>query len=1706
MTRALFEKGLTLVALLIAALGLVASAAKAQTVDNIAQALWQEDGQLRQRSSNKVSLSVQPLTRISVLRAARTTSGERIFFKPSMCAGGAIEIPGQSFDGFSASTVEETNKAFKGEVLYLRSVNPALNRDSYAIDTITMTVTTGSGDSERLTVYETGLNSGVFIGALPTAVIPPSPVSGDCKLSVASGDRIVVAVQDGTDAPALGTSEIVILADPYGMIFDSETGEPIDGIKVTLVDANSGTPARVFAEDGRTPWPSSVVSGQTIIDSAGRPHAVQSGEFLFPLVARGSYRLVLEPPAPLIAPSRASEAEVARLVHPDGHFYSISPASFGKEFRVETDTPLQIDIPVDIPPTAVMVNKTISRSSALPGDIVIYTITVRNPDRTANARGVTVVDAPSAHLRFRPDTVRIGGARPAEGIVQFAPDGSKMTIALGDIAAGGARTITYAMSVRANANAGQAENRVTAASRKGPEAVAATFVRIEQEDIAARMTLLGRVIAGGCTTPGKGQGVAGVRIVMEDGSFAVTDANGRYHFQGVMPGNHVLQAIPSTLPAGSRFVDCARSTRSAGSAISRFVSGQGGSAVSVDFHADVPATALKLPEAPVAGTTGPNPVAKPAGPTKDIAVAAGLNREELTDEERRKRDDADSRRAAGADTDWMAMGAGPTEFLFPKADHNPRAPAVRVVIRHRPDEKIELLAEGKPVETVSLDSVTNSKDGRFTISIWRGVPLKGEDTLLTANVRDTTGKVTQTLSRNVHFAKVPARVELIEEKSRLIADGSTRPVIALRLLDRVGLPVHSGLSGNFALSAPYESLEALEARQSRSITGSGLEAPRWFVRGDDGIAYVELAPTMVSGKLRMEFQFTDGQSRRKQEIESWIAPGKQPWTVVGLAEAGVGSRDIADAMQRTKPFDSDLGDNARIAFYMKGQIGKGFLITGAYDSAKQREEQRLMGSVDPRAYYTVFADNSDRRNDAASRDKMYLRLEGKGFSGFYGDFEAGFDQSQLSRYHRAATGIRAEATSGRIQAAAFAARVRSTHRRDEIQGAGITGPYRLSSRSFIAGSDVVSLEVRDRFRSEVIVSRKPLTRFVDYEIDVLSGTISFRQPLLSRDEDLNPQFVIIDYELGDNVRGGPVNAGVRTAYTTKDGKVRVGVTGLTDTGSNQNTRTNLAGIDARARIGQNTEVRAEVARSSNDGQSANAWLVEAEHHSGKVDVLTYARSADMRFGVGQMSGAERGRRKLGVDARYRTNENLSFTASAWNDTSLDKGGTRNAVQVGANFRSDRTDGRIGLSSMRDSIPGGTTNSTTTLDLSASRRLFDNKLEIGAATSLAITKAKATDLPNRHRLSLRYAITQDIRVVGTYEIAKGEKTNTRTARGGVEVTPWTGGRITTALSSETNADGKRALASVGVSQSMQLTPRLTADMSVESARTIGGLYARRFNADQPNSSGGTLGDNASLAGDFTAVSLGASWRGGRWVLNGRGEWRKGNLETRRGIQFSVIRQMGEGSMLGGTFSFGHTRTAQGSTSRVINSALALAYRPAGAPIGMLGKLEIRSDKLDKALPGEEISGNALTVDGNAMSTRVIGSFAFDWNPYGEQDGNFYQRSELSMFGAVRYNFDNYADMTLAGTTLLSGIDARLGLGEHFDVGGRATVRASLSDGTTNYSSGPEVGVSPTRDVLLTFGYNVTGYYDRDFTAAKFTNQGPYAGIRLKFDASSFALFD
>ena len=1685
-----------------------------QTIVNTADASWQTDGQQRGIRSNTDILTVSN-SPIGIQTFRPVSTGTLVSPMPApLCGGQRLDLfPGSSAEG-GGQSLEQSSQLRAGEILVFQVSAPGANRDPAAIDSLVAIITDLSGDREQLTVFETGRDTGLFTGAIRTRSLAPAVVQNDCQLSVRTGDRITIAIiggQSGSDTTPLITAEIDVLADPFGFVFDSETGNPVSGARVTLIDAATGRHATVFADDGVTPWPSTVISGEPVVDGAGNGYPMQPGEYRFPLTALGTYSLRVDPPSPYTGPSVATPPELARLSRPGGDPFIIADASFGGTFALATLEPVRVDIPLDRPNVTVTIVKNASRAQAVPGDAVFYTITLRNQDSDRAKRNVRIVDTPSDALRLRADSIRIDGEKPTSEVT-IRPDGGQLTFAFDTIAPGATRIIRYAMVIRADAPPGQAINRAVATDPRGGEAVAEAVLRVERNTIASRMTIIGRVTEGACTLRDDRIGIPGVRVMLEDGSFAITDAEGRYHFEGVVPGTHVVQAQRQTLPEGSKFIDCDRSTRTAGSAISRFVIGQGGGLVVADFTAVIP------------GWLPPVREVEPVEPIIDALVDPAIGPIPTDTPEREFTDrDLAARKAAGADTDWLGFGDGPAEFLFPELNHNPRSPAIRVAIRHEADQRVELSANGKPVDPIAFDGMKPAADGTFAVSVWRGLPLLEENTLLQARVLNADGSVHTELDRTVGFVSGPWKAELVAEKSTLVADGKTRPVVAIRLIDRKGRPVRQGVTGGVSINAPYESAAFLDRLQSAQLTGGAAGSningqsvsPNWAIDGDDGIAYIELAPTMVSGPLRLDFNFSDERLTRRQQIDSWVVPGDLEWTVVGLAEGSIGAKSVADNMERSGRFDSDLGDEARLALYAKGRVLGKYLLTLAYDSAKQENDQRILGTIDPRAYYTVYADGSDRRFDAASREKLYLRVETATFYALYGDFVTGFDQTLLTRYNRTATGVKAEGLFGALHAQGFAAKIATRYARDEFQGNGLTGPYRLSRRGILANTERVAIETRDRFRSELIVERRELTRFLDYNVDLLSGTISFKEPVLSRDFALNPQFIVVDYEVDEGLGRSEWNAGARADYTFGDA-VRVGATALTDKGDGA--RTNIGGLDLRARIGDTTEVRAEVAASRTTDETSTGWLVEAEHRTGDIDLLAYARSLDGTYGTGQQSGAELGRRKFGVDGRYAIDDHYSIIASAWQDNSLVDSTRRRAVQVTGTYRTPETEVRLGLSHFTDRLAGGETASSTVLEGGVSQKLLDNRLELSALSGIALEDTNSIDLPTRHRFRARYALFDWLRLVGNYEIASGDAIDARTFNAGAEVTPWSGGRVVTTLGQQDIAEsGKRTYAAFGLAQSIPVTANLNVDATLDGNRTIGAIATQNvINPAQPVASGGFLGENGSQFEDFTAATLGASWRNEDWSATARGEYRDGEFADRLGFTAGLIRQISDGVVVGSGVSWTRASSDFGLDTdvetEVADAAIAAAYRPAESSFAFLGKLEFRSDRVQNAVDGEAgpAGRTALTVTGDARSERLIASLSTNWSPRGiddlddDDDGNdtFVRRTEIGLFAGVRQNLDRLDTFDLGSTTLLGGVDARFGIGPKLEVGASGTVRTNLDDNVTSFSVGPHVGFAPAKNTLLTVGYNIEGFRDRDFSAARNTDQGIYVAARFKFDADTF----
>src|SRR5262249_12605842 len=122
----------------------------------------------------------------------------------------------------------------------------------------------------------------------------------------------------------------------------------------------------------------------------------------------------------------------------------------------------------------------------------------------------------------------------------------------------------------------------------------------------------------------------------------------------------------------------------------------------------------------------------------------------------------------------------------------------------------------------------------------------------------------------------------------------------------------------------------------------------------------------------------------------------------------------------------------------------------------------------------------------------------------------------------------------------FGARTPQAQVRDEMEGSGLSGPYRLTRHPLIINSERLTVETRDRFHPERVLSSKPMSRYTDYDVDYEGGTTFFKRPIPVQDDDFNPMVIVAVYEALDG-SGDETVAGGRVGYRL-GGSTEVGTT------------------------------------------------------------------------------------------------------------------------------------------------------------------------------------------------------------------------------------------------------------------------------------------------------------------------------------------------------------------------------------------------------------------------------------------------------------------------------------------------------------------------------------------------------------------------------------
>ncbi|NNC77079.1 MAG: OmpA family protein, partial [Woeseiaceae bacterium] len=1039
--------------------------------------------------------------------------------------------------------------------------------------------------------------------------------------------------------------------------------------------------------------------------------------------------------------------------------------------------------------------------------------------------------------------------------------------------------------------------------------------------------------------------------------------------------------------------------------------------------------------------------------------------------EKVKIDSGDKSALAEVEPDIESLQAG-VDMLLPVQDFAPSIPAIKLSIKHQPSQKVSAWINDKPVNGVNFDSTAVNRSGTVAVTRWKGVELDDGPNKIRIVVADADGKNARTIRREIYYAGHPIRAEIVEDLSVLIADGKTKPVIAVRLFDRAGKPSRRGMVGGFRINAPYRSWWAVEDQRDNDLIQIGTREPTYRI-GADGVALIELEPTTQSGEVTLNLKF---ENFREQEIRTWIRPAARDWILVGFAEGTAGYNTLSDNVSAAMDagHEDEYTDEGRVAFFAKGQIKGEYLLTLAYDTDRERSETRdaFQTVVDPNQYYPLYADTAEQRFEAPSQRKLYVKIERNQFFALFGDFDTGLSVTDLARYQRRFNGLQSEFRGENLGYTAFAAESNQAFNRDEIRGDGTSGLYQLSNAPIIANSDEIRIEVRDRFDSGRVLESTTLSRFLDYNLDTLRGTLYFKKPVPSRDLNFNPVYIVAEYESATTAQDDII-AGGRISLSTSSDNVEVGVTHVND--QTQGAEGDLTGVDFRWQVNAQTLVKAEIVETNSTNTlgptSGTAHSIELEHNGEKIDVRAYMREVDEDFGLGYQSNADAGVRRLGVDVRAKLRERWFVEGEAgWQQTLLTQD-IRNLARAQLRYEGGSFTSTLGLTHAEDKFDDGDTRTSDLAELGLSKRVLDGKLNLRMSGSTALnTDAESADFPTSYIFGADYRLTDGVDLVAEYEESQGRDIDSTMTRVGIRATPWARAQVNTSLTNEVSEFGPRLFANVGFIQGFQLTENWLLDLGVDQSNTLARTDLREFDPDTELPSG-------SLNEDFLAAHAGAMYNAELWSANSRIEYRNSDTEERTSLLFGWYRQPTTGHGLSAGLTMFRTETNVGTELTTAELKFGWAYRLAGSQWSFLDRVDLKFDDL-------------VGIAEQESSWRIINNF--------NANRRLSAATELSLQYAFKYVSSEFGGNDFSGYTDLIGVDIRHGLNNRWDIGASASVYNSYNSNVMDYGVGVDIGFNVATNVWLSLGYNIAGFDDDDFAQARYTAQGPFLRFSIKAD--------
>jgi large repetitive protein len=987
---------------------------------------------------------------------------------------------------------------------------------------------------------------------------------------------------------------------------------------------------------------------------------------------------------------------------------------------------------------------------------------------------------------------------------------------------------------------------------------------------------------------------------------------------------------------------------------------------------------------------------------------------------------------------------------------------------------LALLVNGQEVPEGQVGKKISDPDRQLEVWEYVGVRLEPGSNDLEVILTDPFGNERARRSIRVVAPGNLARIRLEVPPGDLVADGKTPVPVSVYLEDAHGVPVTS------RTPLLLESNVGLWEVRDLNPNEPGTQV---FVQGGHG----EFALVPPSEPLKGEMRVSSGAVERTMTLA--FVPDLRPMLAVGLVEGSINfnragrggifpasSRDgFEEELRSFATSGSDSTAAGRAAFFLKGKVRGDYLLTAAYDSEKDVRE-RLFRDIQPDEYYPVYGDESVRGFDAQSSGRLYVRIDKRRSYLLLGDFttEGQSEARGLANYHRSLNGVRHHFENDFVTANAWAAYDSTRQVVEEIPANGTSGPYNFRTANGLVNSERVEILTRDRNQRSIIIHSEPMLRFIDYEFEPFTGRLLFKRPIPSLDRDLNPISIRITYEVdqgGDSFWVYGADAQVQVHE-------RVAVGGSFVEDENPLDPFSMQSVNSTMRVTQNTVAIAEYARSESLVRGTGDGVrAEVRHQTERNDVRVFYGETDDTF-ANPGSVLAPGRVEMGTTWAHQLAPRDRLLGKAlWTEDVVTGG-----IRKGARLDWEHTflnnvrwefGGRV---STETAAPASETTAGVTPNdvVSLRTRLTTPVPRVTGLTVYGEVENDVIEADKRmiaaggdYQLSQRtkaYARHEFINALGgPFELNNFQRNHQTVV--GLETEYMKDAHFFNEYRARDSFTGREAEAATGLRNRWLLREGVTADTSFERVSPFS-----EFSRLQESTA-------ATAAIDFHHDP--------DWRLATRVE---GRVSTQADSFLHTLnygrRISADWTWLNRTiFYYADNKAPQMSDRLQGRFQTGFAYRQTEQDrFNALMKYEFRYEdgSLDPQFEEALRMVHIISADGHYQPTR-------DWMFSLHYAGKFVQE-DWSDFD------DDYHAHLLSGRVIYN-------LTERWDVGIIQSVFFDRDFASVRYGVGPEVGYTLKQNVRLGAGYNIFGFYDRDFSDRN-TAPGFYINLRMKFDENSF----